>query len=553
MLESPLIRTLQLLGQEEFETLHLFVGSPIFNGVARFNDTVRLFEYLREDYPDFSSDRLLKQTAGQFLFPERVNPVGEVEKAMSELMHVLKQFINFRYSAVKGGRTVRRSSKKEFSDNPMLLLNFARQQLALLRFYSERIHQNNNAAKPAAGKGQRVKRSEHFFQNLYLELRNLLAEQDRFSHFEEYEFSDFHYYRFLVELEKARYDHLHNRIEGDLNLLAALEQLDQFYLFTKLELMSRLVHYQRMAQPFDEDSDEYERLTANRNITLLMVDQMRQHGYWQDAPGITLYTKLLEFLAGEEGEASDAVSDHFAEMLYKYQHTLPVERLRDFNLMLRSYWNRRYRLTKNPEFLGRLHGMHLEQLKHFSNNDDLPLVHIVNMLNTALKMGKTIWAEQFLREYAGGLSESAKTEKQPYPRYAVRIWWAMLFLTQGKLREAEQTAPVYEHYSGLDDIYFFAMAAATEIKIKYELDTLDDNLIRAAAARIERNREIPLDRREERLNFFKIVRRLNTLRLKKETRNADISMPLEELRVQLNSKPTVDWEWLEAKIAELGG
>ena len=555
MLESPLIRTLQLLDQEEFETLHLFVGSPIFNEVARFKDTVRLFEYLREHYPEFSSAQLTKENAGKSLFPERSNPAGEVEKAMSELMHILKQFINFRYSAVKGGKTVRRSSKKEFAQKPVLLLNYTRQQLALLRFYSERVHQNDmvSPARALPGKGQKVKRAENFFQNLYAELRELLAEQERFDHFEEYEFNDYHYYRFLLEQEKALYEHMRNKIDGDLNLLAALEELDRFYLFTKLDLTSRLVHYQRMAQPYSEDSDEYKRLSSNRAITLLIVELMRKHGYWQDSPGVALYITLLDFLAGEDGEKSDNASDRFAEMLYKFQHTLPKARLKDFNVMLRSYWNRRYRLTKDPEFLGRLHGMHLEELKHFTGNKNLPATHVLNMLNTALKLKKIVWAEQFLREYIGPLKEGDdKTPRhRAYPQYAVRTWWAMLFLAREDFEKADETMPAYEKYNGTD-IYFFSVAAATDVKIDYELDILDDNLVRAAAARIERYKDIPKDRRDERLQFFRIIRRLNNLKAKKETRSGiDLSKDLLELRERLESNPPVEIEWLEAKIGEL--
>jgi len=313
------------------------------------------------------------------------------------------------------------------------------------------------------------------------------------------------------------------------------------------------VHYQRMAQPYSEDSDEYKRLSSNRAITLLIVELMRKHGYWQDSPGVALYITLLDFLAGEDGEKSDNASDRFAEMLYKFQHALPRARLKDFNVMLRSYWNRRYRLTKDPEFLGRLHGMHLEELKHFTGNKNLPATHVLNMLNTALKLKKIVWAEQFLREYIGPLKEGDdKTPRhRAYPQYAVRTWWAMLFLAREDFEKADETMPAYEKYSGTD-IYFFSVAAATDVKIDYELDILDDNLVRAAAARIERFKDIPGDRRDERLHFFRMIRRLNNLKAKKNTRNGiDLSKDLLELRERLESNPPVEIEWLEAKIGEL--
>lgn len=559
MLDSPLIRTLQLLDAEEFEHFYLFVASPIFNEATRFKDTLRLFERIRLDYPAFDNDKLTKEEVGKSLFPDRKNASAEVEKAMSELMHILKQFINFRYSAVKEGKTARRSSKKEFAEKPVLLLNFTRQQLALLRFYSERLQQKNGvaASKSApSGKGLKVKRTENFFQNLYTELHELLAEQTRFDHFEGHEFSDYLFFRFLLEHEKALYDHEREEIDADLNLLAALEDLDRFYLYSKLELVSRLVHYQNIAQVFAGDSDKQKRLIANRDITLEMVALMRQHQYWQDTPGIALYTTLLEFLP-ENSEKGDLASDRFADMLARHIDALPKVRLNDFNVLLRSYWNRRYRYTKDPVFIGRLHGMHREQLQRLPANKNLPMIQVTNMLNTALKLNKVAWAVQFLREYAGAPNEEPGTKPprgRPHPKYAVRIWWAMLFFAGEEYEKAADTMPEYGKYSDMDDIYFFAVAAATDVKIQYELGTLDDNLIRNCIARIERNRDLPKERRDERLRFFRAARKLYNLKTKKETRrNADISKELDELQAMLNQNTTVDWEWLEEKIKELKG
>ena len=557
MLDSPLIRTLQLLDPEEFDQFYLFVASPIFNEATRFNDTVRLFEHIRMDYPDFDSERLRKEEAGKILFPDRKNAPGEVEKAMSELMHILKQFINFRYSAVKEGKTTRRSSKKDFDQKPVLLLNFTRQQLALLRFYSERLHQKRGHAatrSTASGKGQKVKRTENFFQNLYSELRELLNEQIRFDHFEGFEFSDYLMLRFLVEHEKALYDHHREEIAADLNLLAALEELDRFYLYTKLELMSRLVHYQNIAQVFADAPDKQQRLIANRDITLEMVALMRRNQYWQDTPGIALYTTLLEFLT-DNSEAGDQASDRFADMLARHIDALPKIRLDDFNVLLRSYWNRRYRYTKDPTFIGRLHGMHREQLQRLTANMNLPIIQVTNMLNAALKLNKIAWAMQFLREYAGALNEEpgAKPPRgRPHPKYAVRIWWAMLYLVEEEYRKAAETMPEYSKYSDLEDIYFFSVAAATDAKIQYERDVLDDNLIRNTIARLERNKDLPKERRDERLRFFRAARKLFNLKSKQNTRrNANIAGELDDLQELLDHHVTVDWEWLEKKIGEL--
>ena len=47
MQDSILLRTLQLLTQEEIETLELFVASPIFIEVNRFMAPVRVFEFVK--------------------------------------------------------------------------------------------------------------------------------------------------------------------------------------------------------------------------------------------------------------------------------------------------------------------------------------------------------------------------------------------------------------------------------------------------------------------------------------------------------------------------
>jgi RNase H-fold protein (predicted Holliday junction resolvase) len=225
--------------------------------------------------------------------------------------------------------------------------------------------------------------------------------------------------------------------------------------------------------------------------------------------------------------------------------------------LLRSYWNRRYRHTKDREFMGRLHGMHREQLQRLPAGKNLPITHVTNMLNTALKLDKIVWAVQFLREYAGALNEDPDTKAprgRPHPKYAVRIWWAMLYFIEEEHKKAADTMPEYSKYSDIEDIYFFTVAAATDVKIQYELDILDDNLIRNALARLERNKDLPKERRDERLRFFRAARKLFNLKNRRDTRrNADISKELAALQQMLDKNTTVDWEWLEEKIRELEG
>ena len=70
MHNSPLIRTLQLLRQEEIDTLYLFVQSPVFNTV-RPEETRNLFEFLKNHYPHFNHASLDREQGNWRCDPAR--------------------------------------------------------------------------------------------------------------------------------------------------------------------------------------------------------------------------------------------------------------------------------------------------------------------------------------------------------------------------------------------------------------------------------------------------------------------------------------------------
>ena len=570
MQESPLIRTLQLLTPEEFETLALFVESPIFNEVNRFNDTVRLFEYLKAFYPQFQDSRLEKKKVGEALFATRSKPENEVERSMAQLMHIVKQFINFRYSAVKEGRVVRSGRKNNVTQDPVALLNFARQQLALMRFYSERLVQNPSetllqqknadAASPALpdknGKKRRVQKAENFFQNLYQELEEVFNSQQRFSHYQEYEFSDYFYYRYLSEQEKAIYESLHewSAKGGILNLLVASENLDRFYMLSKLDQICKLLHLQQMATPFPETSDEYRRMKTNQKLTLKMTKLLTKHDYHVDDPSITMYFTLLLLLTKKRPEKTDKLAAEFFGQLQHYREQVPAKRFRNFNVMVRSYWARRYRQTRSKEFLELLFRSHQEDIEQLRRNDQgIQSSHFQNTLFNAIKLEHLDWAESFLDEFASQISAT------PEPEIVADIGYAMLFFAKKQYEAAEKRLPHYFNYGAGDDPTLYSLAATLDIRIRYELGSLLDpegvNMKRATHKRIKENKTFHPERRERILGFYDIAIRLfrlkEKLQLREDQNCTAIRQDLEEIQYTLAQNPVVDTEWLTEKCAEI--
>ncbi|MBK9335687.1 MAG: hypothetical protein IPM98_03485 [Lewinellaceae bacterium] len=560
MHESPLLRTLQLLTPEEFDMLEKFVESPIFNEANRFHDTVRLFEYLQEFYPQFTDPALEKMTAGQVLFATRSNPENEVERTMAQLMHIVKQFINFRYSAVKGGRAVRSGRKSNITQDPVALLNFARQQLALMRFYSERLRQKPVEA-PAAipsnsgGKKRRVKRAEHFFQNLYQELEDVFREQQQFDNFEEYEFSDFFYFLYLSAHEKAIYESLSewSAQDGFINLLVASENLDRFYLLSKLDQMCKLVHLQQIAMPFAEDSDEFRRLTTNQKLTVQMTELLMQHDYDYNDPSIALYFTLLQLLTKKKPEKTDALAVQFFHLLRQHRELVPAKRFRDFNVIVRSYWTRRYRQTRDRQFLEQLFLSHQEDVGQIRRKgEDIQSTHFQSVLFNAIKMGHLDWAETFLDEF------SPKIIATPDPDMVADVGRAMLLFAQGRYAEAARRLPHYFNYGATDDPNLYSLAATLDMRIRYELGTLLDeegvNMKRATHKRIKENKNLRPERREGILGFYDAAVQLCRQKEKLQLRGANstaIRQEVERIAQTIEEKLVVDTEWLREKCREL--
>lgn len=555
MHDSQLIRTLQLLEQEEIETLHLFVASPIFHDRHHFEDTRRLFEHLKLHYPDFADPGLEKKKVGDVLFSGRKDPEFDVTRAMAQLMHILRQFINFRYSAVRGGHTARRGGKDELAHNPMMLLNFARQQLAMMRFYNERLHQKSPPEPPAlpstSGSGKRKRRPENFFQNLYTELRGVMTQPQNFGQFEEYEFADFHYYRFLLEQEKAIFDGGEENFEGDDNLLAASEALDRFYLINKLDLTSRLIHRHQIGRPFEEGTIEARHYEENLAVVLNIVRIIRENGYTL-TPSILLYCSLIGFQTQKDAQLADEEALHFNQMLDSMAREVPDNRHEDFKTLLRSHWARRYAQTKKHDLLQRLHLLHHDQIERLRRlKQGMPNSYIRSIMQVALKLGHTQWANDLMDEFEG------KITRTEHPEMTADIHRAVLRFAEGRLKDARKYLPHYFAYGDLDDMYLFAIAATTDVKLHYEADTLEDdeghNMFRATQTRLDRAKSLPAERREERLNFYRIVRKFLSIR-KKLALNAktNIAPALEEIQRLLDEWPVVEKEWLTEKLRQLG-
>jgi hypothetical protein len=550
MRNSPLIRTLQLLNKEEFEALHYFVSSPIFNERNRFQDTLALFEYLRPYFPDFDSAVLSRENAGAVLFPERKSKEDEVNKAMTQLMNVLRQFIIFRHFAVRDGKTVRKSAQKSFSEDPILLLNFARQQVALMHFYRNRIGKKARPEAPApiADNEKRTRKTDHFFDILHEDLLENMNAQTDFQRFENPEFDEYHLFRYLGEYEKFKYDSLVEQRGQDHNILAAMRELDRFYLLSKLDFMIRMAHFMTMTTVFPPDSEEGRQWETNAVIMRQFMKEMEMRQYLQE-PTLQLQCQMLYFLLEQNPPAADPKALEAARLLQSYGHQLPAERATDYRVILRAYWGRRYGATRDERLLEHSFELMRHQLEADGPEKPIQSSHYVNCVLIALHLGKLDWAKDFI-EQVGDRVEAAKE-----PGLVREIIAALLAFESNDFTRAAAALPHYFNYSALDDIFHYAIAATLDVRIRYELNKLDEDealsMLKATRAFIEREKKLPPHRKAERLLFFKIAEKMYKLRQKMQLKKADVAAELNALQEILDTQPVVDKKWLNAKLQEL--
>lgn len=525
--------------------MHFFVASPIFNDV-RPDETFALFEFLRRYYPDFESPEIDREVVAQRFFSKTANPVGALQRTMTQLMAIVRKFITFRYAIVRDAH-----EKGEAAS-----LHEIQQKLALMRFYSERLHQRPATARIKQAKKQETgnrkgRKTENFFGNLNNQVRDEMKKQADFSDFDEYEFIDFQYFRFMVEQEKSLFESTSSLREGDKNLLAATEQLDTFYLLIKLDQMSQLMHYQRMASLYDLGSPEHTRFQANAHHTLQIVSVLRQSGFLQDT-GIAIYCTFLDFITQDDPLEADRLSEAFGQLLEKNAHVLPRNRVYNLKIMLRSFWPARYRETKDKRFLEKIHANQLQQLEQLGESDPLPTTHFQNTLFSSLKLGKSDWAESFIQQYENRLSGL----HEEHTALLLEIARAATLFYKKEFAAAAKVLPHYHHYGTAEDIYLYAISATLDVRIHFELQDLDDDyglaMMHATSTRIRRDDTLPQHRRDERLRFFSIAKELYKLKEQRQfDRRADLKPGLKKVRERLDTEIVVDWEWLEEKWAAL--
>ena len=276
---SKLIQVLKRLDKEALKDFHTYLKSPFLHGRPGVKKSLALYQIILPTAPDFETSSLDKEAVIKKLYPGTTYKKGKLEKQMSALLGLLQQFIAF-----------------QESDQHAEL----KQLLALVKYYQK--HQ-----LPAMVR-QCVKK--------YRQLLSKTPQKD----------ATYYYDVFALEKTIATQQTHFPDPKKELRLPAAMESLDQYYVFEKLEMACLLLSYHRFLTPVEigKSFDLLEALTP-----LLEKDYF-------DVPLIKVYFRAYRLLRADEND-SELEYLSFEKALKKYYDQIPDLQLKSLNALIRNY------------------------------------------------------------------------------------------------------------------------------------------------------------------------------------------------------------------------
>lgn len=352
MVKSQLIDLLQHFSPEELQELQLFVASPFFNRGNFVNEAVALMTFILAAAPAFLEPDLGREDAYQAIFPGAPVVEGKLDKVMSELHKLAKEFIS-----------VRRYMQPD---------NEFRRLLDQAAFY--RTHALDN-------RHRNIIQKLETYQN-----KVILRDQDFFER------------AFLLDHEIHAYENLHNQKRGDVHIQKTLQSLDLHYFLSKTELLNRYLLQQKVT-----------RLDIPGDMIQTIRESHLAERYADTYPVLLISYKIFRLLEKEETDVSEfddlhrLLRRHEAEIqpgLLKFYYTY----VRNFCVLLVN--------TGRSEFLPVLFTFqkeHLERGYLYYDNKISPSAFL-SASNTALLLKEYRWAENFILSHRGRIVADNENE-----------------------------------------------------------------------------------------------------------------------------------------------
>lgn len=352
MFNSQLIDLLRHFSPDQLSEFRLFVASPFFNREGFAQETALLLGFILKAAPSFAEEDLEREAAYQLVFPDAPLVKGKLDKVMSELHQLAKEFIS-----------VQRYMRPEHEfERLMDQADFYRTQGL-------------------------SKRHEGLMQRLDEYLK------DDGQHDEAFFYRDF-----LLNSEIHTFSNTYNLKRGDVHIQATLESLDLFYLLSKINLLNLYLIQQKVT-----------RLTMPEGMLQTIKESQLPERYADSYPALFLSYKTFQLLEQEHTDAQ--AFDELSRLLTENEAAISPEHLKSLFAHLRNccvLLVNSGRKDLLPTLLA-LQKQHLTRGYLYHNHEITPSAFL-SIVNNALRLKEYDWTKNFISEHRGRITGDNTTQ-----------------------------------------------------------------------------------------------------------------------------------------------
>ena len=341
MHNNKLLKTLAAFSKDELKDLEKFIKSPFFDKEKSPNKIIALFLYIKKYHPKYEHKALSKERAFKQLFDTEPFNKLKIERVIGSLHNKIKRFISFQFNERNH--------------------DFVKEQLALAKFYKDR-------NLPVWFESTIEKLQEH-------QKGLTIREQD------------FYQNQFLIEREIHDFNSVYNFKKGDLNLPSTINNLDIFY------VLSKLMHVCFLLSQNQNISIELDKSL----VLIKAIGELIEQDEYFDIPIIKLYYQVFFMLRHTE---TVEPFTKFRTLLQEYKTSISTAELKNLKAYERNYLV--MKTTKgDTSFRKDLFDLYKEQLQEgyiYYEGKLLPGM-FRNIVKCGLFLDEFVWVNQFLTEH----------------------------------------------------------------------------------------------------------------------------------------------------------
>lgn len=354
MNKSTLIDLLRKFSHKELKEFGEYVSSPFFN---KNHSVIKLYDYLRKQYPDFNVRKLKKEYVYGKIFPKAVYNDGFMRTIMFNLANLAEDFLTFK-----------RVKLYYFTEKKFLLYELNEREL-------DRLFEKNMKIISKKLTDEQIKDADYYYNMYNIEYENL-------------------YYLGRTNLDKIE------------SIVKKSDVEDMFNHLTYFYLIHAMTHYTYFLNIM-----ELYRFSFKTDVFEDILKILRADSYLE-VPAVSLsYNVLMLFLSEDD-------DSHFyktKELLEKHKDEFNRDQINNAYLNLKNYCKRMI-LKGRENFLKELFKIYKIDIgnKTYMTLNDMSFRYYTDVVETALKLKEYSWVKEFIEKYRSSLTADSRENTYLY-------------------------------------------------------------------------------------------------------------------------------------------